>query len=252
MAASDVAFEVSEARRTNSEVWRADSLCKKHPTRWWFAGGAHETVLAKGICAGCSVQSECLEFALSRPDLLGVWSSTTPNERAAIRRARRVTPDAAESDSHNASHEDPNLDLDLDLEAEALVDDRAEPFGLAVNAPPVAGAGIAVDGPPALPLDSPSDPQFDQSRDAVRRAGLGRRRSGFGDRGERNELFTPAEAARRLGVTPNTVTRWSRAGKISAIQTMGGHRRFRRAEIERVLREATLVAPGVVARRVDR
>ncbi len=54
------------------------------------------------------------------------------------------------------------------------------------------------------------------------------------------DLLTPAEAARKLGVTPNTVTRWSRAGKISAIQTMGGHRRFRRGEIERVLRDGGL------------
>jgi excisionase family DNA binding protein len=51
-----------------------------------------------------------------------------------------------------------------------------------------------------------------------------------------DELLTPAEAARRLGVTPNTVTRWSRAGKISAIQTIGGHRRYRGSEIDRVLR----------------
>ena len=28
-------------------------------------------------------------------------------------------------------------------------------------------------------------------------------------------------------VNPKTVTRWARAGKISAIRTLGGHRRFR-------------------------
>ena len=65
--------------------------------------------------------------------------------------------------------------------------------------------------------------------------------------GDRDELLTPAEAARKLGVTPNTVTRWSRAGKISAIQTMGGHRRFRRSEVERVLGEANIVADAAVA-----
>ncbi|HUI49631.1 MAG TPA: helix-turn-helix domain-containing protein [Acidimicrobiia bacterium] len=56
-------------------------------------------------------------------------------------------------------------------------------------------------------------------------------------------MLTPAEAARRLGVTPNTVTRWSRAGRLAAIQTIGGHRRFRRAEIERVLRAGAATAP---------
>ncbi|MDP9334966.1 MAG: helix-turn-helix domain-containing protein [Actinomycetota bacterium] len=48
-------------------------------------------------------------------------------------------------------------------------------------------------------------------------------------------MLTPAEAARRLGVTANTVTRWSRAGKLAAVHTVGGHRRFRCSEVERVL-----------------
>ncbi|HEV3365212.1 MAG TPA: BldC family transcriptional regulator [Acidimicrobiia bacterium] len=53
---------------------------------------------------------------------------------------------------------------------------------------------------------------------------------------ERNELLTPAEVAVLFRVNPKTVTRWARAGKISAIRTLGGHRRFRRGEIEAVLR----------------
>jgi excisionase family DNA binding protein len=38
-------------------------------------------------------------------------------------------------------------------------------------------------------------------------------------------------------VNPKTVTRWARAGKISAIRTLGGHRRFRAAEIHRFLEQ---------------
>ena len=38
-------------------------------------------------------------------------------------------------------------------------------------------------------------------------------------------------------VNPKTVTRWARAGKISAIRTLGGHRRFRKHEIEQLLKE---------------
>lgn len=52
---------------------------------------------------------------------------------------------------------------------------------------------------------------------------------------ERNDLLTPAEVAVLFRVNPKTVTRWARAGKISAIRTLGGHRRFRREEIEAVL-----------------
>ncbi|HEV2311005.1 MAG TPA: BldC family transcriptional regulator [Acidimicrobiia bacterium] len=38
-------------------------------------------------------------------------------------------------------------------------------------------------------------------------------------------------------VNPKTVTRWARSGKISAIRTLGGHRRFRKSEIMRILDE---------------
>jgi excisionase family DNA binding protein len=36
-------------------------------------------------------------------------------------------------------------------------------------------------------------------------------------------------------VNPKTVTRWARAGKITAIRTLGGHRRFRASEVRAFL-----------------
>ena len=50
-------------------------------------------------------------------------------------------------------------------------------------------------------------------------------------------LLTPSEVAAMFRVNPKTVTRWARAGKISAIRTLGGHRRFRAAEIHRFLEQ---------------
>jgi excisionase family DNA binding protein len=50
-------------------------------------------------------------------------------------------------------------------------------------------------------------------------------------------LLTPSEVAAMFRVNPKTVTRWARAGKISAIRTLGGHRRFRAAEIRRFLEQ---------------
>jgi excisionase family DNA binding protein len=52
-----------------------------------------------------------------------------------------------------------------------------------------------------------------------------------------NELLTPSEVAEMFRVNPKTVTRWARAGKISAVRTLGGHRRFRSSEIRRFLEE---------------
>lgn len=50
-------------------------------------------------------------------------------------------------------------------------------------------------------------------------------------------LLTPSEVAALFRVNPKTVTRWARAGKLSAIRTLGGHRRFRASEIRRCLEE---------------
>lgn len=52
---------------------------------------------------------------------------------------------------------------------------------------------------------------------------------------EHDKLLTPSEVAAMFRVNPKTVTRWARAGKISAIRTLGGHRRFRESEIRALL-----------------
>ena len=44
--------------------------------------------------------------------------------------------------------------------------------------------------------------------------------------------LTRAEVARMLGVSPNTVSRWAREGRLAFQMTLGGHRRFDRALIE--------------------
>jgi excisionase family DNA binding protein len=57
------------------------------------------------------------------------------------------------------------------------------------------------------------------------------------DAPDQEELLTPSEVAAMFRVNPKTVTRWARSGKISAIRTLGGHRRFRKSEITRILDE---------------
>ena len=48
-------------------------------------------------------------------------------------------------------------------------------------------------------------------------------------------LLTPSEVAEMFRVNPKTVTRWARAGKITSLRTLGGHRRFRESEIRALL-----------------
>ena len=56
------------------------------------------------------------------------------------------------------------------------------------------------------------------------------------DGGER--LLTPAEVAAMFRVDPKTVTRWAKAGKLSSIRTLGGHRRYRESEIKGLLQDS--------------
>jgi excisionase family DNA binding protein len=53
---------------------------------------------------------------------------------------------------------------------------------------------------------------------------------------EQEVLLTPAEVAKLFRVDPKTVTRWAKAGKITAIRTLGGHRRYRQSEVQALLK----------------
>jgi len=50
-----------------------------------------------------------------------------------------------------------------------------------------------------------------------------------------DELLTPAEVAALFRVDPKTVTRWAKAGKLTSIRTLGGHRRYRSSEVRQLL-----------------
>jgi excisionase family DNA binding protein len=59
-----------------------------------------------------------------------------------------------------------------------------------------------------------------------------------------DELLTTAEAARIAGVGPTSVKRWADLKLLESVRTAGGHRRYRRAELERFLREHSAAARG--------
>ncbi len=50
-----------------------------------------------------------------------------------------------------------------------------------------------------------------------------------------DELLTPSEVAALFRVDPKTVTRWAKAGKLTSIRTLGGHRRYRASEVYNLL-----------------
>ena len=52
-------------------------------------------------------------------------------------------------------------------------------------------------------------------------------------------LLMPSEVADLFRVDPKTVTRWAKQGRITAIRTLGGHRRYRGSDVYALLRGET-------------
>ena len=59
--------------------------------------------------------------------------------------------------------------------------------------------------------------------------------------------MTPAEVAALFRVDPKTVTRWADAGKLTAVRTVGGHRRYRQDEVQNLLVASSLSGSTSVA-----
>ena len=64
---------------------------------------------------------------------------------------------------------------------------------------------------------------------------------------EQPAFLTTSDVSRMLGVSPNTVTRWAREGRLPCQVTLGGHHRFERTVIEEIRK--TLNRTAVPAKR---
>ena len=72
-----------------------------------------------------------------------------------------------------------------------------------------------------------------------------------------SEWVTLGEASRMLGIAPATLRRWSDAGRVRVFTTPGGHRRYRRVAVERLVPRdhhdrPSLVRSGMTSSRVVR
>jgi len=56
---------------------------------------------------------------------------------------------------------------------------------------------------------------------------------------EIEHLLLPTEVAAMFGVDVATVARWARRGRLPAVRTPGGHRRFRERDVRPLLPTAT-------------
>jgi excisionase family DNA binding protein len=77
---------------------------------------------------------------------------------------------------------------------------------------------------------------FPSTRRVIYRADL---RRALVQHERRTEFLTRSEVSRLLGVSPNTVTRWAREGRLPCQVTLGGHHRFERAVVEELRQRLT-------------
>jgi WhiB family redox-sensing transcriptional regulator len=81
---------VPESRPDPGPHWTVSAACAQADPEVFFpvAGrfGSDEAVkAAKGVCAGCPVRRECLEYALGNGEAHGIWGGATPAEREKMR-----------------------------------------------------------------------------------------------------------------------------------------------------------------------
>jgi excisionase family DNA binding protein len=50
-----------------------------------------------------------------------------------------------------------------------------------------------------------------------------------------DELISPREAAKMLGVSVMAIRSWENDKKIKCVRTLGGHRRYRLGDIQKIL-----------------
>ena len=65
--------------------WMMFGACADQPTDVFFPKRGGDAKPAKTICARCSVQQECLDFALAEPEMHGIYGGTSQKERRRIR-----------------------------------------------------------------------------------------------------------------------------------------------------------------------
>jgi len=67
--------------------WLAWAECSRYYTQLFFSIDEVNRQSAIQLCKRCVVQANCLAYAMSHPEVLGVWGATSPEERERMRQA---------------------------------------------------------------------------------------------------------------------------------------------------------------------
>ena len=69
--------------------WSTQAACRGLDPLIFYPATDEEAEVAKGVCAACPVQDDCLEHAIEQREHNGVWGGATDRERQRIIRRRR-------------------------------------------------------------------------------------------------------------------------------------------------------------------
>lgn len=76
------------------DPWWDQAKCLNHPhPDYWFADNkstADEAAYARAVCSICPVASRCFSYAMSHPEVEGIWAGTTFQERRVARKGGKV------------------------------------------------------------------------------------------------------------------------------------------------------------------
>ena len=79
-----------EALAVDDLGWQDYANCRGADADLFFPERGASTRKAKGICAECQVQVDCLEFAVTKSEKFGIWGGLSERERRKIRKARAM------------------------------------------------------------------------------------------------------------------------------------------------------------------
>jgi WhiB family redox-sensing transcriptional regulator len=82
--------------------WQDDAACRGRDVVLFFGPDGERQPereirerQAKAVCAACPVRTECLSYALGRPEKYGTWGGLNEDERSSERRRRMRRANAA-------------------------------------------------------------------------------------------------------------------------------------------------------------
>ena len=70
--------------------WQERANCLGVDPDLFFPERGASTREAKGVCRGCEVRVECLEYALAQGEKFGIWGGLSERERRRVRRQRAL------------------------------------------------------------------------------------------------------------------------------------------------------------------